>query len=284
MLALAQYLHIACERAIVQSYARDVRLPAVVCFARRQHLMGKRRADASSRRFFDEFPHVKVSRFRAMGVIDPARSTALIPFPDGSTKLIGVRHVLFPSGGSWALFTCPGCGRRASKLWLVGDGAPRCVKCCNAMNIKRRSEYGFGRDARRRASDKRLDEIIAKLETNEPLRFKPAPASWGGKAQLVYRSQRLTNAMRRSMVSLRLNQIAAQHEGAGLKSYEPFAAAKQLIDVRPIWRANTSERLQQALDKAQMTIIAALKSSDPKTRLNAAKLMLRTKQARDRGL
>ena len=35
--------------------------------------MGKRRADATGRRFTDEFPSVRVSRFRANGTIDPAK-------------------------------------------------------------------------------------------------------------------------------------------------------------------------------------------------------------------
>jgi hypothetical protein len=246
--------------------------------------MGKRRADADSRRFFDEFEMVRVSRFRATGVVDPSRSEALIKFPSGKIKLLGTAHVAFAKGGGWSYFVCPGCGdRRSPNLWLVGD-APRCTKCCDAMNIKRRTAYGFGRDERRRARDKRLDEIIAKLETTEPLRLKPAPAPWGGRKRVLDSSRGLTNTMRRSMVSLRLNQIAVQCDQGGLKGYQPLAASRQLVDVSPIWRASTTERLQQALDKAQTAIIKALKSEDPDQRLAAAKLMLRTKQARDRGL
>jgi hypothetical protein len=87
------------------------------------------------------------------------------------------------------------------------------------------------------------------------------------------------------MVALRLNQLADQQaKGQGIKCYEPIAAAKQIIDIRPIWRARSTETLERALDKAQITILTALKSDQPQTRLNAAKLMLRTKQARDRGL
>ena len=40
---------------------------------------------------------------------------------------------------------------------------------------------------------------------------------------------------------------------------------------------------QDALDKAQSTILEALQSDDPQTRLNAATLMLRSRQARERG-
>ena len=153
------------------------------------------------------------------------------------------------------------------------------------MNIKSRAAYGFGREERRRARDKRLDEIIAKVETTEPLRFKPAPEPWGGRKRVLSHSHGLTRIMRRNMVSLRLNQLASQQSsGEGAKAYQPLAATRQLISLTPIWRASSTERLQQALDKAQITVIAALSSSDPKIRLAAAKLMMRTKQARDRGI
>jgi hypothetical protein len=65
---------------------------------------------------------------------------------------------------------------------------------------------------------------------------------------------------------------------------QPTAEAQALVDLSAIWQANSSETLNQALDKAQLTILAALSSDDPQQRLNAAKIMLRTKQARDRGL
>jgi hypothetical protein len=251
--------------------------------------MGKRRADADSRRFFDEFEKVRVSRFRAMGVIDPARRQALIPFPNGKVKLIGAAHVRFPNGGGWSYFLCPKCARRKRVLHLVDD-TPLCSACCDALNIKHASRYAFGREERRKAQDRGLDELIAKLETNESLRYKPAPSSWRGNARRVYRSQSLHQSMRRKLVQLRLDQLASQQardnadEDDTLATHAPIAAARELIDLKPIWRANSTETLQQALDNAQITILAALNSEDPQQRLNAAKLMLRTKQARDRGL
>lgn len=251
--------------------------------------MGKRRADADTRRFFDEFRHVRVSRFRAMGVIDPANHTAVIPFPNGTTKLIGAHHVRFPNGGGWSYFLCPKCARRVATLYLIDD-APRCTHCCDAMNIKHASKYGFGRDARRKAKDRALDALIAKVETNQRLRYKPAPSSWRGKAQHVYQSQHLHAAMRRRLIELRLHQLAYQdakayaEEGDTLDTHQPVAEARQLIDLTPIWRANSTETLQQALDKAQVTILTALESDDPQRRLIATRLLMRTKQARDRGL
>lgn len=251
--------------------------------------MGERRADANQRTFFDQYERIKASYFRARDVIDPAKNTALIPCADGTTKLMGVSHTRFPSGGSWSFFRCPQCNSRASVVYLVNK-APRCVRCCDAMNIKHASKYGFGRDARRKARDRVLDALIAKLETNQRLRLKPAPSSWGGKAQLVYQSHRLREAMRRRLIELRLEQLAYQQgrddadEDDTLTTHQPIPEARQLIDLAPIWRANTAETLQQALDNAQVTILSALESDDPQQRLCAVRLMMRTKQARDRGL
>ena len=250
--------------------------------------MGKRRADAGSRKFFDEFSKVRISRFRAMGIVDPAKSQALIPFPNGKTKLIGTYHIAIRNGGGWSRFLCPKCGRRCLVLYLVED-APLCVKCCDALNIKDRSQYGFGRGQRRQASDKALDQLIAKLETDERLRFKPAPPSWRGKAQRVYQSLRLAQNMQRSMVTLRLNQLAAQHANDSgaldvTRACKPRAAALAAIpDLAPIWRANSTETLEQALDKAQSAILKALKSPNPRRRFAAAAIMLNTKQARQLG-
>jgi hypothetical protein len=246
--------------------------------------MRKRRKDADTRRFFDEFKSVRVSRLRADGTIDPSKRNALIPFPDGTTKLIATAHTWFKKGGGWSYFRCPKCDRRTTVLRLIAD-APRCRQCGLGMNIRDRSAYGFGRATRRAVKDQQLDVIIAKLETIEPLRLKPAPASWGEKASRVFRSQPLAISMRKRMVELRLSQIASQElQGDQLASHKPTAAARQLIAVKPIWRAPTTESLQRALDKAQVTILGALSSEDPQRRRIAATLMLRTKQARERGL
>jgi hypothetical protein len=69
-----------------------------------------------------------------------------------------------------------------------------------------------------------------------------------------------------------------------LRAYKPLAAAIEAIpNLKSLWRAKSTEDLEIALDKAQSTILEALQSSDPQTRLNAASLMLRSRQARERG-
>ena len=248
--------------------------------------MPKRRSDAHFRRFFDEFTKLRISRLRATGVVDPAKRYAHIPIGE-KQKLIGTAHVRFPNGGGYSI-RCPRCDRLAGVLYLIDD-APRCARCCAAIGITYRTRMGFGRSERQRARDQALDRLIAKVETGERLRFKPTPANWGGKCQLVYRSRSLTWSMRRRLIELRLNQLLSQQasslakDGDTLRTYQPIEAAKQTIDFKPIWRARTSEALQQTLDDVQSTIFAALSSDDPRQRLNAAKLMLRTKQARERG-
>jgi hypothetical protein len=250
--------------------------------------MGKRRADATGRRFFDEFASVRVSRLRASGVIDPAKRHAVISFGD-KQKLVGTAHVRFPNGGGYSFFCCPQCDKLAGVVYLIDD-APRCVRCCAAIGITYRTRMGFGRSERQRARDQALDRLIEKVEAKQRLRLKPAPASWGGKCQRVYNSRRLTRSMHRRLIELRLVQLASQQasslakDGDTLRTYQPTAKAKQLIDVGPIWRASSTEQLQQALDTAQVKILAALNSDDPQQRINAAKLFLNTKQARERGL
>jgi hypothetical protein len=83
--------------------------------------------------------------------------------------------------------------------------------------------------------------------------------------------------MRRRLIELRLSQLTSQQASSlakdsdTLRAFQPSKATKQLIDTTPIWRARTSEQLQQALDHAQSIIIAALNSDDPRQQLKAAR-------------
>jgi hypothetical protein len=177
---------------------------------------------------------VRVSRFRANGTIDPAKRTAIIAFPDGSTKLIGVGHTHLKYGGGWSYFVCPGCAKLAQTLYSIDD-KPLCWRCCDKLNVRHRGKWGMGREERMRAADQSLDRLISKLETGEPLRLNGAPASWGGKAQLVYRRSRLTQCMRRRMITLR--QLASQHAqdavAVGLKLTRAFTPRKDALAAIP---------------------------------------------------
>jgi hypothetical protein len=248
--------------------------------------MPKRRADADGRRFLDEFACVKIPRLRATGEVQFDAVSAVIAF-GGKQKLIALAHVRFGNGGSWSLFRCPKCDRRCNRLWSVDD-APLCVRCCNDLNIWHRTKWGFGRRERLRARDQTLDELIAKIDATTPLRFNPAPEHWRGRARLVSNSRRLAARMRRSMIVCRLNQLASQQAGEGgqgiAHAFQPLASAIQAIPaIKPVWQAKTREHLEQALDAAQIAILAALGSDNPKEQLAAARIFLRSKEARRRG-
>jgi hypothetical protein len=69
-----------------------------------------------------------------------------------------------------------------------------------------------------------------------------------------------------------------------LRGYKPRAAAIEAIsNLKSLWRAKSTEELEIALDRAQSIILRALQSDDFRTRSSAAKLMLRTREARRRG-
>jgi hypothetical protein len=157
------------------------------------------------------------------------------------------------------------------------------------LRLRYRSAYGFGRTARLQERDRRIDRLQAMLEGG-PMRLKPVPPNWGNRR--LDRRNRLTWSLRRAQIATRLALIAylAQQSGKPdevlpfLRPYKPRAAAIGAIpNLKSLWRARTTEQLQLALDDAQSAILQALESKDLRTRLNAAKLMLRTRQARERG-
>jgi hypothetical protein len=232
--------------------------------------MPKRGSDADNRIFFDELVSVAASRLKATGVIRLEDQWARIPFGE-QTKLIGVAHTKFPNGGSWSYFVCPKCSRRAKKLWLVDD-APRCRLCLEKLGVRYRAAYGFGRTERLRERDRYVDRVQDR--------------------RLRGRKRRLTMTMRRSMITCRLAQLAHQQKAKDgsdeplpfMRAYQPRRAAIEAIpDLKRLWKAQTTEALEQALDQAQTAILDALQSDDMRVRIIAASLMLRTRAARRRG-
>jgi hypothetical protein len=161
------------------------------------------------------------------------------------------------------------------------------VSCCWSFGVRYRSAHGFGRSERLRERDRRVDRLQAMLEGG-PLRLKPVPPNWGDRR--LDRRNRLTWALQRARIVTRLAQIAYQHEQSNkpdelplLHAYKPSADAIETIpNLKSLWRARTTEELEQALDNAQNAVLQALGSKDLRTRLIAAKLMLRTRAARER--
>jgi hypothetical protein len=250
--------------------------------------MPKRGSDADTRVFFDQLVSVGVSRLKATGAIRLEDRQGIIAFGD-KQKLVGIAHTKFPNGGSWSYFVCQ-CGRRARRLWLVDD-APRCRLCLEKLGVRYRAAYGFGRTERLRERDRRIDRLQAMLEGG-PMRFKPVPPNWGNRR--LDRRNRLTWALQRARIATRLAQIAyqdqqsSQPDGDGpsplLRAYKPRAAAIEAIpNLKSLWRAKSTEDIQIALDNAQSVLLQALESGDPRMRMIAARLMLKTRQARERG-
>jgi hypothetical protein len=250
--------------------------------------MPKRGSDADTRVFFDELVGIKASTLKASDVIKLTDQQVIVAFPDGKQKLIAVCHTVFRNRGSWSYFRCPKCGRRAKKLWLADD-APGCRRCLEKLGVRYRSAYAFGQAERLRERDRRVDRLQAMLESG-PLRLKPVPASWGNRR--LDRRIRLTWALHRARIVTRLAQFAYPGQQTSeqdeklplLRAYKPSAAAVTAIpDLKSLWRSSSTEELEQALDNAQTVILEALESEDFRTRLRAAKLMLRTREARQRG-
>jgi hypothetical protein len=186
-------------------------------------------------------------------------------------KLVGVAHTVFENGGSWSYFICPRCGGRKKKLWLVDD-APHCLSCCWSLGVRYRSAYGFGRAERLSERDRYVDRVQAR--------------------QLRGRKRRLTMTMRRSMIVCRVAQLAHQQKAKDgsdeplpfMRAYQPRKAAIEAIpDLKRLWKAQTTEALEQALDKAQVAVLDALQSDDTRVRMVAASLMLKTRAARQLG-
>jgi hypothetical protein len=238
--------------------------------------MPKRGIDADGRVFFDELGSLDASRLKVTGAIRIEDRHGVIAFDDEDLgverrKCIGVVHTKFPNGGSWSYFICPRCGGRKKKLWLVDD-APRCLSCCWSLGVRYRSAYGFGRSERLRERDRYVDRVQDR--------------------RLRGRTRRLTMTMRRSMIVCRLAQLAHQQKAkdgsdealAFMRAYQPRRAAIEAIpDLKRLWKAQTAEALEQALDRAQTAILDALQSDDMRVRIIAANLMLKTRAARQRG-
>jgi hypothetical protein len=100
-----------------------------------------------------DLPLVKVSRLRALRIINPAMDSAEIQLA-GLKRRVGLWHMHFPQGGSWSYFLCPHCGRKCQILRLH-DGRLTCRLC-----------DGLGRD--RGKNIERIRKNIAWREHDTP--------------------------------------------------------------------------------------------------------------------
>jgi hypothetical protein len=148
-----------------------------------------------TRVFQDDLPSVSVSRLRASGAITAEMTRTTIGLADVEVE-VGLSLQKFPNGGSWSLFRCPSCGRKARTLRLL-EGCVVCWRCCvSAVSLRA--------DGARRRAEHRIPKLRAKLESAESLRLKPH--LWG----TMERRSRLEAALRLAEF------VVARHEFADL--------------------------------------------------------------------
>ena len=119
------------------------------------------------RRFIDDLPAASASRLRALGIITPEMTEFVVRLGDVE-QLVAVRLRKFPNGGSWSLFDCPTCERRAQVLRAL-NGVLVCWRCCFRCGVRYRCEPATpGQRA-----DRRLPRLRAMLESKESVRLRP---------------------------------------------------------------------------------------------------------------
>jgi hypothetical protein len=138
--------------------------------------------------FIDDLPTIKASQLRATGAITAEMTRTSISFGDVEVEVdLSLRR--FPNRGSWSLFRCPSCDRRAQVLRLF-CGEALCKLCC----VKRGLRYRCELMGVRQRAEHRIPKLRAKLESTESLRLKPH--LWG----TMERRVRLEVALRKAQL------------------------------------------------------------------------------------
>jgi hypothetical protein len=134
--------------------------------------------------FQDDLPSISVSRLRATGAVTAEMTRTTIGVADVEVE-VGLSLQRFRNGGSWSLFRCPSCGRKARVLKLL-EGCLLCWRCCH----RRGARYRVWRSGMRGRAECRIPRLRVMLESAEPLRLKPH--LWGK----MERRSRLEAALR----------------------------------------------------------------------------------------
>jgi hypothetical protein len=126
-----------------------------------------------ARTFIDDLVSVNSSRLRAMGVIKPDATSAIVSFGEGDDALkreLRTWHRRFRNGRGISLLLCPRCEGKAQFLRLF-DGAVLCRKCLYRLGVKDKINYG-NKAERTEARARRIEKLRAKL-AGGPLRLHP---------------------------------------------------------------------------------------------------------------
>jgi hypothetical protein len=147
--------------------------------------------------FRDDLPSVKVSRLRALGEITAESALTVIRLGDGELEFsVGLALREFPNGGSWSLFRCPRCDRRAQVLWPL-EGRPVCRLCC--------IEHGVGARAwpmsQRQRAEIRVPKLLARLNSTKPERLHSRSGV------ILERRRQLENSLRLAQLTLRRHKL-----------------------------------------------------------------------------
>jgi hypothetical protein len=154
-----------------------------------------------ARQFQDDLLPVNSARLRAMGVIKPDATIAVLSFGEGESALrreIKVWHRQWSCGRGISLFICPRCQQKAQILRFF-DGAPQCRKCLKRAGVQFRIAYGT-RAERAEARARRIEKLREKLNGG-PLRVHPR----GGRG--IERRRALELSLKRAMVVERLGLL-----------------------------------------------------------------------------
>ena len=250
--------------------------------------MGKRRADADSRRFFDEFEKVSVSRLRAHRDHRSGQASGADPVPQRNHKAHRHGPRPFPQWRRVQLLRLP--QMRQARPQALSDrrrAALHQMLRCDEHQARDPVRFRPG-GAQAGAATSSSTSSSPSSKPTEPLRLH-TPASWQGAAKRVYRSRQPHRTY--APPDDHPQAQAARHpanQGQRRPQHNPrlqahASGAGGHPDLAQVWKARTHERLQQALDKAQVAILKALESDNPQLRITAAKLLLNTKQGRERG-
>lgn len=121
--------------------------------------------------FQDDLPTVRIPYLRASGAITPETREFSVHL-GGVEKTVSVMLQRFPNGGSWSLFLCPQCGRKARALRLL-RGEVLCRRCCVSRGVRFRCEpMGL-----RQRAEHRAPKLRVMLQSEQSLRIKPC--QWG---------------------------------------------------------------------------------------------------------
>ena len=155
-------------------------------------------SSSMARVFQDDLLAVNSARLRALGVIKPDATSAIVSFGEGEAALkreVKVWHRRWSHGRGLSLFLCPKCECKAQILRLH-DGAPKCRKCLLRAGLQFRIAYGT-RAERAEARALRIEKLRAKL-SGGPLRLHPR------EGRDIERRRPLELSLRRAMVVERL--------------------------------------------------------------------------------